>query len=235
MCTVTLTALPGEDSGFVLTSNRDEAVARKTFPPAEYSHAGTRLLFPKDALAGGTWIGVSERKRAMCLLNGGFEKHRRRKVYRKSRGVVVKDLLAAGSLHEEVERYDLKEVEPFTCIIVDWTSRLRFFELVWDASEKHFRELPPGSYIWASSFLFSSEVRQRREEQFEQLQKERDLTADVLLNFHSSEEEDGMIVDRGDLKTCSITQIVKTPEGAEMFYRDLLQENNPEYRKVLRM
>lgn len=235
MCTVTLTTLSGVDSGFVLTSNRDEAIARKTLPPAVYAEGDTQLLFPKDAVAGGTWIGVSDKKRAMCLLNGAFEKHKRKKVYRKSRGVVVKDLLAADYLHREVEKYDLEEVEPFTCIIVDWSSQLRFFELVWDASEKHFKELAPGSYIWSSSFLFSSEIRQRRKEQFEQLRKEQDLTADVLLNFHSSEEKEGMIVNRGNLKTCSITQIVKTPEGAEMFYRDMLQDKHPEYRNALRM
>lgn len=235
MCTVTLTALPGVDSGFVLTSNRDEAIARETLPPEEYLEGGVRMLYPKDAVAGGTWIGVSGRKRAICLLNGAFEKHRRKPSYAKSRGVVVKDLLAADLLEQEISSCSLQEVEPFTCVIVEWSVQLRFFELVWDESKKHFRELPPGSYIWASSFLFSAEERQQRRKKFESLQQKYRLNRDILLNFHTSEEVDGMILDKGPLKTCSITQIANTPEGAEMFYRDLLRKEHPEYNYTFRI
>lgn len=235
MCTVTLTALSGVDSGFVLTSNRDEAIARETLPPAEYLEDEIRMLYPKDAVAGGTWIGVSERKRAICLLNGAFDKHRRKSSYAKSRGVVVKDLLAAELLEQEIRSCSLQEVESFTCVIVDWRRQLRFLELVWDEKEKHFRELPPGSYIWASSFLFSAEERQQRRKEFENLQQKHRLNRDILLNFHTSEEVDGMMLDRGSLKTCSITQIGNTPEGAEMFYRDLLQKEHPEYNYTFRI
>lgn len=234
MCTVTLIALSGVDSGFVLTSNRDEAIARETLPPKEYLEDGVRMIYPKDAIAGGTWIGVSERKRAICLLNGAYERHRRKPSYAKSRGVVVKELLAAELLEQQIRSCSLQEMEPFTCVIADWSRRLRFFELVWDENEKHFTELPPGSYIWASSFLFSAEERQQRREQFENLQQKHRLNRDILLNFHTSEEVNGMILDRGTLKTCSITQIVNTPEGAEMFYRDLLRKERLEYNDTLR-
>ena len=69
MCTVTY--LPLGDHNFILTSNRDVAPKRETTPPKEYNEVGVKLTYPKDKLAGGTWIGVSEKKRLICLLNGG--------------------------------------------------------------------------------------------------------------------------------------------------------------------
>ena len=54
MCTVTY--LPLENDGFILTSNRDESPMRKTIPPKKYLENGVELAYPKDQLAGGTWI-----------------------------------------------------------------------------------------------------------------------------------------------------------------------------------
>jgi uncharacterized protein with NRDE domain len=71
MCTVTITPLKGQNS-FVLTSNRDESPARETLPPKLYDIEGLKMAFPKDVLAGGTWLGISESKRVICLLNGEF-------------------------------------------------------------------------------------------------------------------------------------------------------------------
>ena len=52
MCTVTY--LPQENDGFILTSNRDESPMRKTIPPKKYVENGVELIYPKDQLAGGT-------------------------------------------------------------------------------------------------------------------------------------------------------------------------------------
>lgn len=91
MCTITFT--PISNHGFILTSNRDEAPGRETLPPEIYNEDGVKLLYPKDAVAGGTWIGVSDRKRVASLMNGGFVAHEPKQSYRKSRGVVLKDIL----------------------------------------------------------------------------------------------------------------------------------------------
>ena len=56
MCTITF--IPKSNNDFILTSNRDEAPGRETFPPEIYEEEGVKLLYPKDALAGGTWIGL---------------------------------------------------------------------------------------------------------------------------------------------------------------------------------
>ena len=58
MCTVTY--LPLQDNGFILTSNRDEAIVRKiSLPPAKYTINNTSVFFPKDQEANGTWIATS--------------------------------------------------------------------------------------------------------------------------------------------------------------------------------
>lgn len=92
MCTVTY--LPLGNNNFILTSNRDETPLRKTVLPKEYLENGVELTYPKDLLAGGTWIGLSEKKRLVCLLNGGFETHERKTPYKMSRGVLVKKILS---------------------------------------------------------------------------------------------------------------------------------------------
>lgn len=228
MCTVTLTPFPNNSLGFILTSNRDEAVERKTIPPQVREEEGTQMLFPKDEQAGGTWIGASGQKRAVCLLNGGFEKHVRKESYRMSRGLIVIDFLAAMDI-EELRTCNLIDIEPFTCIIVEWKESLQFFELVWDGENKHFRSLPLEPYIWASTFLFSSESRLHRARSFKSFQGKQDLTPEGLLRFHSSEEgeKESLVIDEGFLKTCSITQIVKTSEGVKMLYKDLLKPWKP--------
>ena len=72
MCTVTY--LPLGNDEFILTSSRDVPYARERAEhPKKYDENGVTIYYPKDGKAGGTWIGVSDQKRLICLLNGGFE------------------------------------------------------------------------------------------------------------------------------------------------------------------
>ncbi|MHA6279719.1 NRDE family protein [Salinimicrobium sp. CAU 1759] len=227
MCTVTITPVKGKNL-FMLTSNRDEAPGRETLPPKMYDIAGLKMVFPKDVLAGGTWLGISERQRVICLLNGGFERHERELPYGKSRGVVVKDLLAAKDFPKAAEVYDLSEVEPFTIVAADWHDKLRFFEFVWDGSEKHFKDLPLKPRIWSSSPLYSEEMKKLREEWFQKLQQKRELTPEALLDFHFSagkgDKDRGVIIDRGFVKTMSISQVVVSEDKTKFLYKDLTTE-----------
>ncbi|MFD2516527.1 NRDE family protein [Salinimicrobium flavum] len=227
MCTVTLAPLRGRSKSFVLTSNRDEAPGRETLPPQIYTEAGVKMLFPKDVEAGGTWLGVSERQRLICLLNGEFESHLRKPPYRLSRGVVVKDLLAAEGedLATVAEDYDLTDIEPFTIIAAEWASKMTFSELVWDGRRKHFRNLEPRPLIWSSSPLYNAEMKQQRENWFSKLQTQEELEANSLLNFHSSagsgDNNTDVVMDRGFVKTRSISQVILSEEELRFFYRDL--------------
>ncbi|CAM4160677.1 NRDE family protein [Gillisia limnaea] len=225
MCTISLVFNSEENTGFILTSNRDEAPGRETISPDFYTVNNTRLLFPKDAVAGGTWIGVSANKRVVCLMNGGFEKHIRASNYRVSRGVVVKDILAAEDPLLEINSYNFQGIEPFTLILADWKQELLFYELVWDGNKAHLKKLRLKNYIWSSSPLYSSEMKGLREAWFEELQQKKNLTSGNVWDFHHSagigNKEIDLVMDRGFIKTKSITQIIKTSEKTRMIYEDL--------------
>jgi len=226
MCTVTL--LPKGKNSFILTSNRDEAIGRTTLPLEFYEEHGTRMLYPKDAVAGGTWIGVSDQHHLVCLLNGGFKNHNRQVAYRKSRGVVVKELLAAAGLDDAIQGYQCQEIEPFTIVAASWQNELRFFEMVWDGVAKHVKELPKKPKIWSSSTLYTPMMKADRLQWFEDFNARQHSTAATLLDFHKyagdGHEAHDLVMDRGLLKTCSITQLHKMEEQLTMRYEDLQKQ-----------
>ncbi|CAN5271122.1 NRDE family protein [soil metagenome] len=229
MCTVTLTPLPGDSSGFILTSNRDELPSRETLAPDFYSEKGVKMLYPKDKIAGGSWIGVSERSRLLCLLNGGFEAHTRRAAYRLSRGVVLKDLLAAPDLVSAINNYHLEDVEPFTVIAADWQKGLKFYEFVWDGKSKFLKDLDLTGHIWSSSPLYDPGMRGDRQKWFSDFIQKEDPAPESLWNFYHSagvgNREIDVIMDRGFIKTKSITQVIHSEEGTKMIYKDLSEGN----------
>jgi len=226
MCTVTI--IPKGKSDFILTSNRDEAQNRVSLSPEIYRINGTKLLFPKDVISGGTWIGVSEKNRLICVLNGGFTLHKRQANYRLSRGIVANDFLMSENILETIESYNLEDIEPFTMIITDWNIRLKFYELVWDNNKKYFTELPLEPRVWSSSTLYNPDMKQERQDWFNVFKTENQLNAKSILKFHKTAGEYnsdyGVIMDRGFVKTTSITQVEKTGDFIEMVYENLLNK-----------
>ena len=224
MCT--LTFIPKNNNDFILTSNRDEAPERSTLPPEQYTVEGTRLLFPKDAVAGGTWIGLSEKNRLICLLNGGFTAHKREAEYRMSRGVIVTKLLTAPNVHEAITTFDFNGIEPFTIIMVLFENETQLFELVWDGKEPHYSEKPLQPHIWSSSLLYDEETKELREAWFSEfIMKTLKPTSEEVLNFHNragdGNPETNLVMDRGFVKTKSITQVHKAGNDVNMYYNDL--------------
>ncbi|PWI30897.1 hypothetical protein DI383_05525 [Flavobacteriaceae bacterium LYZ1037] len=223
MCTVTLIPLGKTD--FLLTSNRDEAPNRETLEPDFYLERGVGLLYPKDVLAGGTWIGLSKKNRLICLLNGGFAAYKRQDNYRLSRGVVVKDLLIASNFLELIESYNLLGIEPFTIVLVDWQEELHFYELVWDGVAKHIKKLPLEPNIWSSSTLYSKNMKQARVDWFEAFRNQYVLNSESIWDFHNTagtgNQDFGVIMNRGFVKTTSITQVEKQGGNLEMRFLNL--------------
>jgi hypothetical protein len=222
MCTVTI--IPIGKNDFVLTSNRDEAPDRVSLIPDFHSIDDTKLLFPKDKM-GGTWIGVSEKNRVVCVLNGGFVKHERQASYRKSRGIVANDFMVSNDIVKTIESYNLEGIEPFTIVIADWNSSLKFYELVWDGKYKHVIELPFESRIWSSSTLYNEGMQRERQQWFENFEAVYDLNADSTLDFHKNTAIEnmnyGVIMNRGFVKTTSITQVEKQGSNVDMRYENL--------------
>lgn len=222
MCT--LSFLPTHDNqGFIVTSNRDESIYRPTIPPKTYKENGVELCFPKDEIAGGTWIGSSSQKRLVCLMNGGFKAHERQPEYRMSRGLVVKGLLLAPEKGEGfLKDFDLAGVEPFTILNVEWKNKLHILQLVWDGGKKHFEELPIQPRIWSASMLYSEKTKKERKKLFQAflegktLENSDDFRKKVI-DFHRN-----LTIDRGELKTTSITQFSFKKGYGSMFYEDLI-------------
>jgi uncharacterized protein with NRDE domain len=230
MCTVTYLPLP--DNSFILTSNRDEAIVRKTaLPPAKYFTNNTIVFFPKDQEAKGTWIATSFNNYTLCLLNGAFEKHQHLPPYKKSRGLVVLDFFMYNNVHNYVNNYDFSGVEPFTLIIVKGQQVLELFEFRWDGNATHLKTLnPKGAYIWSSATLYTKETIAQREQWFsEWLQKNSVYTSDEILFFHhfagNGKAENNLIMDIEHKKTVSITCIVNEKQSRTIIYEDLINKN----------
>ncbi len=225
MCTVSF--IPKGNSDFIFTSNRDETPLRKTLSPQVYEVDGVQLLFPKDEEGGGTWIGVSENERLVCLLNGGFDLHRRTPPYRLSRGQVVKDFLMETDV-KTLFAYDLENIEPFTLLLVDWKSTLVFYELVWDGKDRHVTKLPIAPRIWSSSTLYTDEMKELRRDWFATFMQESKIDDASVMDFHLKggvgDKNIDTVMDRGFVKTVSVTQVVKKVDQLSMRYDNLLSD-----------
>jgi uncharacterized protein with NRDE domain len=227
MCTVSFTYKGGKD--FILISNRDEAVTRKTMSPKIYSEDNISMIYPKDEVAGGTWVGTSSKNRTLCILNGAFVNHKKKLTYKKSRGIIVKELLKVDDVFSAIESYDFKDIEPFTLLIVDWNSVLKLIELVWDGNKKQINDLPLTSRIWSSSTLYNSEMKMFRKKWFQEYLIQNGSSSDELLNFHEfygvGDPMLDLKIDRGLLKTVSISLFEKENERVNVVYKDLVQKN----------
>ncbi len=229
MCTVTY--LPLGNSDFILTSNRDEQATRKTIAPKKYIEDGIALTFPKDELAGGTWIGLSEKKRLICLLNGGFEFHEREDSYKMSRGVIVKEILKSDDAVAIITGFNFKGIEPFTIVLLDWNAGLKLYELVWDGAQQHFKELPQEPKIWSSSTLYDGETKQLRRDWFAKWLSDQDeFQQEEILKFHLDSQkgtpETSVKMKRWYVETVSVTSVKKQSVKIAMSYRDLIHNKN---------
>ena len=225
MCTVTY--LPLGNNDFILTSNRDEQPSRKTIEPKEYLEDGVKLTYPKDELAGGTWIGLSSKNRLICLLNGGFESYVRETSYKMSRGVIVKAILKSNDFENYINNFDFTGIEPFTIVLVDWNMELKIFELVWDGNQQHFSELGQSPKIWSSSTLYTKEEKALRKMWFANWLKDRQkFTPKDILEFHHNSDlgtvENAPRMKRSYVETVSVTSVKKRDSNIEMNYQSLV-------------
>lgn len=224
MCTVTY--IPTKN-GCIITSNRDEKTSReKALLPQEYNINGKKITFPKDPKAGGTWIAHTASK-IVVLLNGAKEKHIKKEKYRKSRGLIVLELMSSKHTLSFWESIDLTNIEPFTIIVYENKS---LFQLQWNEvikSSEQFNENE--NHIWSSSTLYSNEIREQRKMWFTDFSKTKpNPTATEILDFHqfteSENKEFGLQINRNNtLKTISITQCVVENNVIKMQYLDLLK------------
>lgn len=224
MCTVTY--LPTGKNEFILTSNRDVPYTReKANEPQVYKEEGVELNYPKDGEAGGTWIGTSSKNRLICLLNGGFYYHTSRSTYKKSRGLVVTELLKVDDIKKGIQEIELNGIEQFTLTIVDWNNELDLFEFVWDGTKKHLKKMKQEPQIWSSATLYDRDVKKLRKEWFADWQNNNEMTQETILNFHKTAGIGDPAIDiKMDRKiggTVSITSVLKEGEVVSMNYESI--------------
>lgn len=227
MCT--LTYIPKQSSGFILTSNRDESVFRMpALPPVTYLHNGISVMYPKDTQAGGTWVAISENGFTLCLLNGAFVRHKHEPPYKHSRGLVVTDFFNYNDVAAFLKEYDFNGLEPFTLVIIASKGESIIHEIRWDG-QAHFYTTKDSAQpqIWSSASLYDAEVIVEREKWFHHfLASNPDPTADAMLQFHhfgGGQDENRLLINRNNvLKTISITGITHYLSRASIHHENLL-------------
>ncbi|MBK8520398.1 MAG: NRDE family protein [Ferruginibacter sp.] len=225
MCTVSFVRV---NDTVIITSNRDEHVQRENAGAPEFHQLqNKKIIFPKDARAGGTWFAAGNNGIVAVLLNGAFIKHTPQPPYRKSRGLILLEIIEAEEPLSFFKTLNLYNIEPFTIVLYQ---PAYLHELRWDGNDKHEKALDiTGNYIWSSATLYTDEVIEHREDLFGRfIHTAAGITAETVHDFHGSnngDAENGFVISRQTgMKTFSITQAVVQNNAVNFSHADLLQQ-----------
>lgn len=131
MCTLTLAWQVFDDAPVAVAANRDEALDRPADPPGAYRESPL-VIAPRDAEAGGTWIGVNDRGVFAGITNRWLDDEL---AGERSRGLLVADVLEADSATEAaavVERTTNEyEYDGFHLVVADEADAIH---LGWDGT-----------------------------------------------------------------------------------------------------
>lgn len=228
MCTVSFVNV---NDTIIITSNRDEKVIRPSaIPPRDYNINGKNVIFPKDPKAGGTWFVVDADGTVLVLLNGADEKHKVELPYRKSRGLIVLDIISSFSPKDFWEEIDLENIEPFTLVLFQNNA---LFQLRWNGIQKETTPLDiRKNHVWSSSTLYSRAIREKRSKWFYTfLETNPEISESEMLRFHryteQENQENGLVINRNDeMKTLSITQSVIEKNKVAILHYDLIHQKD---------
>ncbi|WP_395056514.1 NRDE family protein [Flavobacterium sp.] len=224
MCTVSFVNV---NDTIIITSNRDEKIIRPSaIPPGDYTINGKNVIFPKDPKAGGTWFVVDANGTVLVLLNGADEKHKVELSYRKSRGLIVLDIISSFSPKDFWQEINLENIEPFTLVLFQNNA---LFQLRWNGIQKETTPLDINkNHVWSSSTLYSREIREKRSNWFYTfLETNPEISEKEMLHFHryteDKNQENGLVINRNDeMKTLSITQSVIEKNKVAILHCDLI-------------
>ncbi len=227
MCTVSYVYSSGK---VIITSSRDEKTERPTaVKPLLYCLNNKKINFPKDPKAGGTWFAVDEHANVAVLLNGADKKHMPDRVYSKSRGLVLLNIISSKSPIEEWSLISLHDIEPFTIVLLEAN---KLYQLRWNGIQKQTKSLSAvHNHIWSSATLYAPEIQKQREDWFaEFIRGKSAVTENDMQGFHLDADKDdvenGLVMNGNDrFKTFSVTQTMIEGNKVKMFHIDL---NNKE-------
>jgi len=193
--------------------------------PAAEIRNGKKIVFPKDPVGGGSWFAIADDGTTGILLNGAFQKHIPFYPYRKSRGLILLDLVAAPEGLFFFHNACLEKIEPFTIVFLQ---HKKLYEFRWDGYQKHFQQLDADcNYIWSSVTLYDAEAIDKREKIFQHfITKNPVINSYSIRNFHGNNYDDfenGFIISRRNgMQTHCITQAVVGEDSIRLFHHDLL-------------
>ena len=208
-----------------MASVRDENPNRaRAKQPALQRSANQDFWAPIDGQAGGTWWAVNRIGHTVILLNGAFINHLpNTRTYRKSRGLIVKELAEQMDLVDHWENLDLTDIEPFTLVI---RQNNQVFDCRWDGRKKHTKELnPKEAAIWSSAPLYTREIQRYREQLFADFTQNDLIDIPEILEFLESysDKDNGFIMRRWDfLQSLSISVFRFNGNDFDLFYKDLI-------------
>ncbi len=211
----------------IFASLRDENPNRHTVStPTTFIAETTTYISPTDPMGGGSWVGINNKGNVIILLNGGFVKHEQHSKYKKSRGLIVKELLENETPIFEWMMMELNDIEPFSLVV--YTEDM-LFQLVWDGKEKHKLRLNELScHIFSSSTLYTPIAKNFREELFKKMIENSDaITEESLLNFFKSNDdpENGFLINRNEkVKTLSLSYIEVNNQYLCLSYHDFIND-----------
>ena len=219
MCLVTY--LPTQ-SGYILSSNRDEEPRRAETTLITENLNGHTVTYPRD-LMGGSWIFSAKDNHNVVLLNGAFHLHERKLQYKMSRGIMVKAFFDYETVSDFLRDFDFVGLEPFTLVI---NTPETFIEYRWDGRIQHIKTLDRSlHHIWSSCTLYDDRMQADRKSHIDRLITQHDYSLDLAKTIHNSSGDLPLTYDLnmardGRVKTISTTYIVSDMHGSVLEYRD---------------
>lgn len=221
MCTLSwLTA----GDRFHLLFNRDERRTRAVgLPPRLLSAAGVAYLSPIDPDSGGTWFAASAHGLVLALLNRSVD-GQPPAPGRRSRGSLIPELVAAGSLAEVALRLggqDLAECAPFR-LFADRAGETAL-GAAWDGHRLALQPITTGAGLLCSSSRGDHEVTRVRSDDWTARSRARaERGIEELRRFHRSHvptrSAASVCMHRDDAATVSHLELLRTPEVVELAY-----------------
>lgn len=222
MCT--LTFIP-RNEGYLAGMNRDELLTRPTaLLPRIHSQDGMEYVCPQEP-SGGTWIACNSLGNLLALLNWNEIGVERLGEKRRTRGLVIPDLIPvkdASSTDGGLDRLSLDGVFPFRLIGVFHDER-QLIEWRWDGSRIQRIESAWARKHWFSSSISDNNATENRGRMCEVASLDSAVgSTNWLRNLHRSHEPEpgpySICVHRPDAATVSYTEVECATARISMSY-----------------
>lgn len=225
MCT--FTAVKSADNVLFLTMNRDEKRMRLEAGLEVQCYSNGEIVFPKDAEAGGTWLGSNSDGVVCALLNRYQDTATPNAANMCSRGAIIPDALRFGGFDavcQHLQSVDFSVYQPCNVLVFS-LQQARCFG--WSGQALHVSDVSSEQpYMLTSSSVEAAYTLSYREglfRQWAQSYKEATLGAEsVLAEYHTATktgaESESVLMSRALTHTKSISQIVMSEYSQELHY-----------------